>query len=528
MPPLVSCEVADCGDSGLGVVASRALIRGDVVCVASALVEGAATVADVLLAVARAHASSDADTTRLVRACWAFCPEPVDDAVAAAHCNASDDALERILEDALPGIDERALARAHGLSTPADLRRLAAKLARNGFAEGVFPDACRFNHACRPNCTFVTARAEATGRTALRVIVSEPVAAGAELTIGYLEEARWHLPTDQRRALLMQRYGFWCRCRRCHRPAQSKAVRAAERHLEAVRCASRECAQGSAGGAAVHLAVDEHERPDGERADGYTPCAVCGAEADARTLDAELVRIHAAVSHACAAQAVAGADADDDHGLLDAWRGAWRTLHPQHWLCLELHARVQAWSADALAQLVPTEPRNRAWRHALALLLGAHSAALAHGMEHIAPEGSHVLAALQLRAADALDALVAEVRDHRSVAASWAPTTPFGLAVLLHERVLPLPWLEAALLEGDQSHSAAQRGVSSLPAARVAMPMAAGCAADPQAHSVPEGEVGPSDNSLHAVLHHESALEVLDKRAAAWRARGQAVLDSLQ
>ncbi|KAJ1631024.1 hypothetical protein T492DRAFT_870732 [Pavlovales sp. CCMP2436] len=368
---LRACRVEPRAGRGLGVVAERPLAFGDVVCVAPALVSGdrggaaPETMGATLRAIVSAQLddATEAEAGRLLQACFAFCGIP-DEAP-------SEDDFDAILRDLPTDAALRTLAE-RGVGCGVDLQLLSAKLAQNGFAEGVYPDACRFNHACLPNCLFFTrAPAHAAVASAPRelvVVAAEPIEVGDELTISYLPEALWHLPTDQRRVLLGRQYGFVCTCRRCHRPAQPAAVRRAERNLEAMACA--ECARAVlpakahwllapdeaagaefGGGHGGHVPLDEHESVAGERGGGYAPCAACGASGSEQALDAALVTCHRLVG--ASARVAAGGTLQHTREELCQLRelldGEGRALSPTHWLACEVRWRLQAASAALLA-----------------------------------------------------------------------------------------------------------------------------------------------------------------------------------
>jgi hypothetical protein len=388
--------------SGVGVVAQRALTCGEIVTVAPIFVSGA-TVDETLRAIVRAQLAdgqSGADAESQLRLCLEFCP----DAEESAGHSFRDDAggYEAILTDLAHDAASRSILAARGIGSARELRLLGLKLSRNGFAEGVFPAACRFNHSCRPNSLFYTRAAAQGGARELVVMAASDIAVGDELTISYLPEARWHLPTDQRRLILAQQYDFHCACARCHRPSQTPAVRAAERASEAMCCAV--CVTSGAARAGRHSCVDEHEDPSGSRQGGYTDCAVCGAAANEPELDSALVHCHARVSVAARAGAsgLATAALEEYSQLRNLYEAEVRTmLAPTHWLVCEIHWRMQALSARLLSDGEADLDRAQLVRDC-----AIHSLALLSCMEPLAPAHSHVMAALSSRAADALDTML--------------------------------------------------------------------------------------------------------------------------
>lgn len=391
--------------SGLGVVAQQALAFGDIVTVAPIFVSGD-TVDETLRAIVRSQlvdGQAGAVAESQLRLCLDFCPSSTEGAELHVHADA--DGYEAILSDLANDAASRSTLAARGIGSARELRSLGLKLSRNGFAEGVFPAACRFNHSCRPNSLFFTRAAAQGGARELVVMAASVIAAGDELTISYLPEARWHLPTDQRRLILAQRYGFHCTCARCHRPSQTPAVRAAERALEAMRCAA--CVSSGVARAGEHLCVDEHEDPSGNRLGGYTDCSVCGATAVEPELDGALVRCHARVSSAARAGASGSAAAalDEYKQLRDLYEADARAaLAPTHWLVCEIHWRMQTLCARLLSE-------RAADRAQLIRDYAINSLALLASTEPLAPAHSHLMAALSSRAADALDTMLTAAGD---------------------------------------------------------------------------------------------------------------------
>jgi hypothetical protein len=73
---------------------------------------------------------------------------------------------------------------------------------------GFFPLACLCEHSCKPNCAFNT-----SSSTELWIAVVRPVKKGSALSIDYCDAT--FEPTAERRAHLLQHYGFECACARC-------------------------------------------------------------------------------------------------------------------------------------------------------------------------------------------------------------------------------------------------------------------------------------------------------------------------
>jgi SET and MYND domain-containing protein len=80
---------------------------------------------------------------------------------------------------------------------------------------GVYPAAALFNHSCEPNCVVGLG-----GLAGLEVSTAEPVAAGTDLCISYIDT---NAPLAARRRRLAAQYNFDCRCPRCEDEAGAPA-----------------------------------------------------------------------------------------------------------------------------------------------------------------------------------------------------------------------------------------------------------------------------------------------------------------
>lgn len=384
------CAVRELPGRGFGVVATTTLRCGVTACRAPALLAScAATTEEVVRSIIADVPVDSADTAGLLRRLWACCPQhatgPMLERLAPRM-----EALEQLLCSQPPARAE-ALGRV-GIRTPSDVALLAVKLNQNGFAEGVFPHASFFNHSCLPNCNFEVS----TARDHLLVITCEEIAEGDELTISYLPEACWHLPTDQRRSLLLPRYGFQCWCQRCDKRLRSPAVRAAERALEGMRCAL--CGSGG-----LVLPVDEHEDPSGERQEGYRPCSKCALEADSQVLDAATTEVYSVVRSG-AEQTRTALDSPDaslaeQEVLSNLLVGAARHLAPSHWLMYEIHERMQVTSSTIACAALDRGDADT-YREMLAYF-ATHSVLLVRCAESIFPPKSNLLTILRGREEDA-------------------------------------------------------------------------------------------------------------------------------
>ncbi|KAK8030357.1 hypothetical protein PG990_000091 [Apiospora arundinis] len=89
---------------------------------------------------------------------------------------------------------------------------------------GVYPDICRINHSCRPNCH--NSWNEAPGQEPHETIHAiRDILAGEELTISYDKGG----PSDSRQAALHASFGFDCKCELCSLPADERQASDARR-----------------------------------------------------------------------------------------------------------------------------------------------------------------------------------------------------------------------------------------------------------------------------------------------------------
>eukprot|EP01051_Picozoa_sp_SAG22_P018070 SAG22_NODE_2942_length_2087_cov_11.860161_2_plen_487_part_00 len=89
------------------------------------------------------------------------------------------------------------------------------RMDRNTFDGGFCPSIALLNHACRPNCVAALSCVdEAAASISLEVRTLEAVAAGAELTISYLDGVTTYHPAAARQ-LALAHWGFECSCTRC-------------------------------------------------------------------------------------------------------------------------------------------------------------------------------------------------------------------------------------------------------------------------------------------------------------------------
>jgi len=168
------------------------------------------------------------------------------------------------------------------------LLRVAVKCNRNCFREaGLFPIASKFNHSCYPNCVAYFQQRTQT----LVVRTTSYVSAGSELNVTYLPEDTLYMPTDQRRTVLLQQYGFVCECVRCDPLITSKVAgmtplqllkrQRSERMLEAMKCPS--CAtenrdgngESMANTSSMCIPIDDHRFKGVDPQKGWHTCTTC-------------------------------------------------------------------------------------------------------------------------------------------------------------------------------------------------------------------------------------------------------------
>ncbi|KAK3066120.1 hypothetical protein LTR53_017653 [Teratosphaeriaceae sp. CCFEE 6253] len=81
-----------------------------------------------------------------------------------------------------------------------------------GSARGaIFLICSRFNHSCTANAAYHWN--EDVGEE--RVFAVQNIKSGEEITVNYLRDELWYLPTDERKAEISKTYGFQCQCVRC-------------------------------------------------------------------------------------------------------------------------------------------------------------------------------------------------------------------------------------------------------------------------------------------------------------------------
>lgn len=288
--------------------------------------------------------------------------------------------------------------------------RMVVRIDRNCFFEGFFPLAAKFNHSCYPNC-----HAQFTGnppKMTIRTVCSVPE--GSELTISYLAENTWFMPTDQRRSLLSQRYGFTCMCPRCsveYSPSNEwperrlAEQRFAERRLEAMACP-----RGLACLGGFCFPKDDHRGGGAEALDGWCACNVCGEVAEEGLLDRRLVSVYNKVVVISRLQELLDASNTDVEDVELVLRSIFNTaklademLTPGHWLSIKLHTHAR----ELLEHLAVRSARYKVMNHFHAeVIMGCkiHALALLGGMTPLIPRNCHLMGQLCSSAMRALEA----------------------------------------------------------------------------------------------------------------------------
>ena len=204
-----SCAVAVLARGDSGVIAAKPITRGEVVARGGGVVAecGAGNAFPLYEAYLEQLATSAGQRRRLESWAASLCPPDgeMEDILADRRAargeggHAGDEALRELLSRFGDPISLH------------EMSKLVVRFERNAFAEGAFRLVTKFNHSCRPNCL-----AHFDMQAGQMVIITtEDIPQGSELSINYISERQWHLPTDQRRSILQKRYGFWCMCPRC-------------------------------------------------------------------------------------------------------------------------------------------------------------------------------------------------------------------------------------------------------------------------------------------------------------------------
>lgn len=86
---------------------------------------------------------------------------------------------------------------------------------------GIFPIACRMNHACKPNARYIWNAAAGCEK----IIAMRPIAANEEVTVCYKDSYK---PRSQRRSELARQFKFECKCTACETPSDESDARLAK------------------------------------------------------------------------------------------------------------------------------------------------------------------------------------------------------------------------------------------------------------------------------------------------------------
>lgn len=76
-----------------------------------------------------------------------------------------------------------------------------------------FPTACRFEHSCTPNCNFSTVWDASCSSPIITITAIKQIMPGESLSVDYIES--FYTPKAERKAILLEEYGFICKCSRC-------------------------------------------------------------------------------------------------------------------------------------------------------------------------------------------------------------------------------------------------------------------------------------------------------------------------
>lgn len=95
---------------------------------------------------------------------------------------------------------------------------------------GILPMVECMNHSCSPNCVYDYNAAESL----VLVTATQCVAKGEELCISYLKRSELAKSVAGRRALLKDRFNFWCGCKRC--VAEESAAKTKAKGKDKVKC----------------------------------------------------------------------------------------------------------------------------------------------------------------------------------------------------------------------------------------------------------------------------------------------------
>lgn len=400
-----------------GIFSTTKLETGTVVCVSSGVVAqgGSIDAFDLYKELVRQVLSPAKETTfsrvmseRLKQLC------PVRDSecdrIASTDSRLSSPQMQHALQDIFLRSNSNSDSQTISLQSAS---RLVIRMDRNCFFEGIFPLAAKFNHSCYPNCH--AQFADNPPRMTIRTLCQVPE--GSELTISYLAEDKWFMPTDQRRSLLKKRYDFTCMCPRCsieyslsdEWPQKRLAdQQESERRLEAMLCPNDECYGGYC------VPVDDHRNggDSGESSDldGWRPCSECGEVAEEGLLDNRLVDIYNKVivvsrlRNLLQGSNIEVEDLELAISSIDSTlQLASEVLCPGHWLLMKLHMQA----GNLLELLAVRCARFKAltkFHSAIVKGYKLHTVALLHGMTPLIPRNCHLMGHLCSRAMQALDA----------------------------------------------------------------------------------------------------------------------------
>ena len=399
--------------AGRGMMSTGPIASGSVVVKACGLKNETTDVGDLLSKLLDGLSSTEARTRRemehFLKYMLLFCPNPVPR-----------EELER-QENFRPVLQKLINAYETELSLD-DLLCLMVKLGRNGFVMGVFPLCAYFNHSCRPNCAHMFNESSQL----YEVHALETLEPGDELTISYLGENKWHLPTDQRRSILHKNYGFQCMCRRCHQASTlcTEGILAAERELECLCCqqckvtttnssrSTLEHLHGEIEELRAHLfdkhghgttseqggfcyALDPHA---GEDLAGYSKCTRCGKENEWDRMDAVTIEVFYGLNSTLEMH---DRLEECEKKLVEWSLYARQWFHPSHWLNYKLYASLQAVSKDLAIRTRESNEKTDEYAYHVALHTLCSLHLLAFGTDVVHPRSS-VISTIKENAAIAI------------------------------------------------------------------------------------------------------------------------------
>ena len=97
------------------------------------------------------------------------------------------------------------------------IRALHDRIRTNAHDVGLFVEVALGNHSCCPNMK----KSLSSDKRTMRLIATQRIAPGEELTYSYLSKQQLHLETEERQRALCGGWGFRCTCERCSAPVDT-------------------------------------------------------------------------------------------------------------------------------------------------------------------------------------------------------------------------------------------------------------------------------------------------------------------